>query len=671
MVCNLWYHPYAKKVRTIKDKKGYTLRVEIHRAIYECHINNISLDEYKRILRSGDRKIKKLKFIDPSIFDIHHKDNNHKNNDPLNLIKLKKKDHQLLHSEKNKHNFNQGIPIFSKVKSVEYFGKDHTYDISCFENHNFVANGIVVHNSGKSLIQAMIVEWMLSFVDTRILLLTHQQELIKQNYIEVVDNLSDQLLDIGIYSAGLKLRHTKNRIMLAGIQSVHKRAYELGWFDIILVDEAHRIPGEKFGTYRFFLDEMIKINPKIVIGGLSATPYRMKSGLLCEGKDKIFDDICHNTSIPELINPNHFKNADRTQYLCEIISKNAVNKADMSRVHIRAGDYAQNEMEKAFLEGDLVCRAVNEINSYTQDRKKILVFTTGINHCEEVCEKINLITNREARFIHSKQNKEINKDNIKDFREGKYPFLVNIDILTTGFNQKDIDCIGMLRATKSPGLYYQIAGRGLRMAEGKLNCLFLDFGGNILLHGPIDRIEIRKRKDGKNELKLAPQKTCPQCNSVVHAAVLICPECGHVFEREDEKHDDKASDADILSKWKKPEEIEVDWVRYTRHQKPGKPDSLRVDYYIGRFDAYSKWICLNHQGLAREKALKWIKDVTDKKINNVDEALKECNTFRSPKKIIVNKNGKFPEIIGYIFEENKNSNSVEKSTNEKLMDLMG
>jgi DNA repair protein RadD len=498
--------------------------------------------------------------------------------------------------------------------------------------------------SGKSLVQAMIVEWMLSFENTRILLLTHRQELIKQNYIEIVDNLDDQLLDIGIYSAGLGIRNTKNRILLAGIQSVHKKAWELGWFDVILIDEAHRIPHDNIGTYRKFLIDMVTINPNIVIGGLSATPYRMKKGLLCEGKDKLFDDICHNTTIPELINPNHFKNSDHKQYLCEIISKNAANRADLSQVHVHGGEYVQGEMERAFQKDDLVCKAVKEISEYTVDRKKVLIFTAGINHCEEVCEKLNAL-GLYARFIHSQQSSEINEKNLKDHKDKVYKYLVNVDILTEGYNDKEIDCICMLRGTKSPGLYSQIAGRGLRMFTGKINCLFLDFGGNILLHGPIDKIEIRKAKDGKREVQTAPQKECPNCHGVLHLAVVICPDCGYVFPQK-EKHDETASDADILSKWKKPEEIEITKVYYSRHEKLGKPDSLKVEYFVSLYESYNTWVCVQHQGFAKKKADQWIKNVTDKKINSVDEALSACDYFRKPLKIIVNKNGKYPEIIG-------------------------
>jgi len=646
-VQNLWYHPYAQRVKTNKEKRGYTLRIEKHRFIYEAHINNLSHDEYKKILRNNPEKTKTLKFIDPSIYDIHHKDFNHSNNDINNLEKLTKEDHQVLHSKKNKFNFNQGMPIFKKIKSIEYYGEDHTYDIGCYENHNFVANGMVVHNSGKSLIQAYIIRNMLKYENTRILCLTHQKYLIEQNYNELLNNFDNDLfLDAGIYSAGLKRRDTQNRILFAGIQSVYKKAWELGKFDLIIIDEAHLVSYDAETMYRQFFSEMEKINPKIMICGMSATPFRMKEGLLTDGDNAIFDDICHDTPISELINPNHFNNHDHKQYLCELISKNAAHKVDLSKVHIRGGEYVAEEMEQAYMANNLTAIAVKEIMQYTNERKKILIFTAGIKHCEEVTAEINKYA--EARCVHSEKTSDTNDRNIKEFKKGIYKYLVNINSLTTGFNEKSIDCIVFLRSTKSPGLYCQIAGRGLRMHPDKTNCLVLDFGNNITLHGPIDKIEIRK-KDGKTEIGTMPMKECPECGALLFLATMECPDCGYIFPSKD-KHDETASTDDILSKYKKPEIIDVDYIHYSRHEsRNGKQDTLKVDYSQGLVH-YSEWICIEHEGYAGTKARQWMSKRTDEKIATIDEAIEKSDTFRKVNQIIVDFNDKYPKITGHLFE---------------------
>jgi DNA repair protein RadD len=661
-ICNLWFHPYARQVKTNKEKRGYTKRIEEHRAIYECYINNISFDMYKKILRTDAKKSAKLFFVDPSIYDIHHIDRNHHNNDIKNLQKMTKYNHQKLHSEKNRYNFNQGVPVFSKVVSIEDCGEDHTYDIGCYENHNFVANGIVVHNSGKSLVQAYIVEEIIKHEGTRVLNLTHQKELIKQNYIELMDNFGNEMfLDVGIYSAGLKCRDTQNRIIFAGIQSVYKKAWELGWFDVILIDECHLIPHRSEGMYRTFLAEMQKINKNVVICGLSATHYRMKEGLLTEGKGAFFHDVCHETTIRELMDPNDPRNLDNVQYLCTLKSKNAVNKADLSRVSIRGGEYVPGEMEKAFLFEDLVGKAVNEIIEYTHDRKKNLIFTAGIQHCEEVTHRL-LDCGHTTQCVHSKKSSKENEKILKDFKDGRFRYLVNVNTLTTGFNEKAIDCIALLRSTLSPGLYYQICGRGLRLHPDKQDCLVLDFGRNIERHGPIDQITIRKKRDGKKRAEGMPQKECPNCQSLVNLPTMQCPDCGYEFPEKD-KHDEEASDLNVVSQWQDPEEKVVTDVKYFRHKKAGKPDSLKVEYASGLLHNYSTWVCIEHFGRAKREAIKWLSFVTDREIETVTDALKYCKEFKTPSKIIVDSNGRYEQIIGYTYQDEKEE-EVEKDDKE-------
>lgn len=136
-----YYHPYSTNGR-----------VEVHRLIYESHINNLSFLEYLDILLNDSSKSKKLKYINPKIYSIHHKDNCHYNNSIDNLELIKKEDHLIkYHYNNNYTNFSQGIPTFSKIKKIEELNIEDVYDIECEEPyHNFVANGIVVHNSGKT-----------------------------------------------------------------------------------------------------------------------------------------------------------------------------------------------------------------------------------------------------------------------------------------------------------------------------------------------------------------------------------------------------------------------------------------------------------------------------------------------------------------------------------------
>ena len=522
-----------------------------------------------------------------------------------------------------------------------------------YVSHNHGKNPLIVlpTGSGKSFLQSSMVQTVLSANNkTRVLLVTHQKKLLQQNAITLLNNFNkDEFIDYGFYSAGLKRKETEHRIIFAGIQSCHAKAYELGWFDLILIDEAHLVNQEESGTYRKFLKDMKKINPKVVITGLTATKFRMKTGLLTEGKNALFDDVCYEVGIKELIEANHPKNKDNKQYLCSLISKGGENKADISNVHTRAGEYVQSELEEAFTTGDIVTKAVIETIGKTTNRNKILVFTTGVKHATEVFEKFQEL-NQAVGVIHSKLTNDENEKTLNDFNLGKIKYLINAKILTTGYDEPAIDCIALFMSTKSPGLLLQIIGRALRLHESKKDALILDFGKNLEFHGPIDQIEIKSnKKTGKSEVSSVPQKECPKCQSLLHLSVMECPDCGYLFPVS-EKHEETASEEDIISVWKKPKTIEIEKVEYYRHTKRGGQDSLRVDYYYTMFEKYSSWICIEHQGFAKKKAFEWLRQVTNLEVNSIEDALKNCDNFRLPSTITVDTNSKYPSITGYFYE---------------------
>lgn len=141
------YHPYSKTT------DNYSWRVELHRAIYEAHLNNMSLEDFCYACKFPN----KLKFVDPKIYHIHHINHDHSNNNIENLQCLTKEEHLKLHG--NYNHFGHGNPEYSAVKSIEEIGIEDTYDITCFDNPNFSANNIIVHNSGKSLLVEYFITW--------------------------------------------------------------------------------------------------------------------------------------------------------------------------------------------------------------------------------------------------------------------------------------------------------------------------------------------------------------------------------------------------------------------------------------------------------------------------------------------------------------------------------
>lgn len=460
---------------------------------------------------------------------------------------------------------------------------------------------------GKTPIMATICTDAVNLWDGRVMVLAHVKELLEQTAGTLKAIAPD--LDIGVYSAGLNRRDTEHKIIAAGIQSVYKRACDLGAFDLIIIDEAHSIPPDGEGRYRSFLKDALVVNPNLRLIGLTATPFRMTSGIIC-GPDNLLTDICYEVGVRELIVQG---------YLCPLKSKAARQKADTSQLHLRGGEFVQSEIEDLMDEDALVSSACTEIIEHTASRKSVLIFAAGVQHAKHIqklleqrskCE-VGLVTGdtpagERAELLARFKGQTVKAD-IFGAIKPPLKYLVNVNVLTTGFDAPNIDCVVLLRPTNSPGLYYQMVGRGFRLHPSKSDCLVLDFAGNILRHGPVDALQIHGRSNGSGD---APAKECPTCHAVIHAAYSVCPECGFEFPApERQRHEHQASTAGILSGQIEDTAYQVRSTRYYVHTKrnaePGTPPTLRVDYEIGLYLRKSEWVCLEHTGYARAKAEKW------------------------------------------------------------------
>jgi len=199
-----------------------------------------------------------------------------------------------------------------------------------------------------------------------------------------------------------------------------------------------------------------------------------------------------------------------------------------------------------------------------------------------------------------------------------------------------------------------MVGRSFRLHPSKKNSLILDFGGNLLRHGPVDAIQGDSKKSGEGD---APAKECPACHSVIAAGYAVCPDCGHVFPpREKNKHDVKASEAGVLTGQVTLKTYPVQEITYSIHMKrgapPDAPRTLRVDYQLGFNHWQSEWVCIEHSGFARQKAEMWWAKRTSEPIpNTVDEAcdLACARALRAPTAITIKSiaGENFDRIVGY------------------------
>ena len=232
--------------------------------------------------------------------------------------------------------------------------------------------------------------------------------------------------------------------------------------------------------------------------------------------------------------------------------------------------------------------------------------------------------------------------------------------LATGFNVPDVDCLIWLRPTKSPVLYVQGFGRGTRIAPGKTDCLVLDFTDTVERMGPVDTIK-GKSKRAKSDDTKAPHRLCPDCGERVPVAVMVCPTCGHEFPPPEPKESRPASNAAILSMQIKSKinTYPVTRVHYSRHWgKQGKPDSMRVDYWSGMRLVVSEWVCYEHEGFARAKAEQWTRRTNPDGYTHIPGTVQQYLDWlksgfkpKEPAAVVVNETGKFPELIGYQWQQ--------------------
>lgn len=501
--------------------------------------------------------------------------------------------------------------------------------------------------AGKSLMIALLAQRAdLEFPGTRILVLVHQKELLEQNLEKLVAVWPEA--NVGLYSAGAGRKDLGCQITYATIGSIWKDAHKLGRIDIVLADECHLINPKDAGMWRSFLSDLSKYCPTTRCIGWTGTPFRGNGVWLTAGDDALFTHVATKVTMRELLDLG---------FLAPLVPATTVTRIDAHDVRTSGDDYVVSELAKVTDTAELVEATCDEIVQLAAERKRWLVFAVTIEHAEHVRDALRR-RGVLAEMVSAKTPKVERAQLIADFRAGRIKCLVNVAVLTTGFDVPAVDFIALLRATKSPVLYVQIAGRGMRLADGKENCLWADFTDTTALMGPVDAVKGRLPTGGRKGE--APTKLCPSCGSQNPASAPECMDCGFVFpEPERIKHGTQASAAAVLSSQQETnfEVRPVSEVRYKLHVKPGSPTSLRVEYYDNLIRVASEWVCLGHEGFARKKAERWWTQRTtiDAIPGDAEQALEWLEysdaILRQPASIVVTKKDKYPQIVSYHWQK--------------------
>ncbi len=522
--------------------------------------------------------------------------------------------------------------------------------------------------TGKSIVIAGLLKQIYArHPNQRIMMLTHVKELIVQNY----DKLTTlwPAAPCGIYSAGLRRKEIYQSITFAGIGSVAKKSGLFGHIDLIVIDEAHLVSPNQNTMYQKFITDLKVVNPMLKIIGLTATPYRLSHGMLAD-KNNLFTDVCFDMTT--LLNFNWLVTQG---YLVPLIAKKTALLLDTDDVGMRGGEFIASDLQLAVDRDEITRIALEETIAIASDRKKWLVFTTGIDHTIHTNKILNELGIKSLP-VHSgnKDHKFTTKERdlaLSEFANGNVQALVNPNILTTGYDLPDIDLIVVLRPSQSVGLWVQILGRGTRPVyasgydlttrEGRLqaiqssdkhNCLVLDFAANTARLGPINDPVLPSKKNKKGGG--APVKVCDNCECYIHASLKLCLYCGYEFtfavhlnteaSNIEVMRDIEPVEPDII------ERFDVDHIVYSLHKKIGKPDSVKVNYYC-KLRMFTEYICFEHEGYARKKAERWWTSRTDLDIPDYSDAALELGPeiLRVAKKIGVVTNKKYPQVIDYFF----------------------
>lgn len=406
--------------------------------------------------------------------------------------------------------------------------------------------------TGKTVVIADICEQAVEKWDIDVLILSHSKEILEQDYKTLIEHTD---LDVGLYSAGLESR-TVGKVTVAGIQSVYKKPELFKDVKFIIIDEAHLVSPKETGMYRQFLNNF----KNVPVMGLTATKYRLGQGYIYGNEDAFFDDLVYDYTTYEKFNELIEKG-----FLCHGRTIKVNLKLNVEGVRTQGGDFIETDMSHKFDRPLITNAACDEVIEKGKDYKKWLFFAIDIKHAEHIAEYL-IRKGIRTTVIHSKMDADRDRE-IALYNDDFYQAAVNVGILTTGFNNKKIDLIALLRPSKSPVYHVQTIGRATRVHPDKDHFVVFDFAGNTARLGPVNDIKIQpKRKKGKGEPII---KTCPKCGAEHHPRVRLC-HCGHEFRFKHGLGD--ALDAPLI----KDGELwaEVTCVEYSIKNKIGRPSSM-------------------------------------------------------------------------------------------------
>lgn len=372
--------------------------------------------------------------------------------------------------------------------------------LAYFRRHDTPAVIVLPTGAGKSLVIAELAR----VARGRVLVLAHVKELVEQNHAKYC-TLG---LTADIFAAGLQRKEAAAKVVFGSVQSVARNldAFDDA-FSLLIVDECHRISDDKASQYQQIMSALRAHNPRLRLLGLTATPYRLGKGWIYQfhyhgmvrGDEKaLFRDCIYELPLRYMIKHQYLTPPERLDM--------PVVQYDFSRLQAREnGLFAPADLNNELRQQRRITpHILSQIVELTATRRGIMIFAATVEHAREI---LGLLPPGESALI-TGETPGPERDRLIDaFKRQQLRFMVNVAVLTTGFDAPHVDAIAILRPTESVSLYQQIVGRGLRLAPGKTDCLVLDYAGNA------------------HDL-FTPEVGQPKSNSDNVPVQVFCPDCG-------------------------------------------------------------------------------------------------------------------------------------------------
>jgi superfamily II DNA or RNA helicase len=341
----------------------------------------------------------------------------------------------------------------------------------------------------------------------RVLILTDRIELLYQ----AGGSLYKTGMTAGVLDAKAKYM-PKSQVVVAMVETYFKRAQK-GWnipnLKLIIVDEAHK------GNFR----KVIELHPNTHIVGATATPVATSKR---NPLNLYFHDIVNKIDVAALVDLGFLSSP---RYFATAVQVSA-------SISSSTGDYKENELYQDYNKTELYegCFKNYQLHAW---QRKTLIFCVNIAHSENTAREFRkTLPEDQVKYLTSLTPDLERKAILRWFANTPGAVLINCGILTTGFDQPDVECIILNRSTNSLPLYMQMIGRGSRTTETKKEFIVIDMGNNIKKHGCWDDYrdwEDIFRNPSKKRDQVAPIKECPQCESIISPRKMVCPFCGYLF----------------------------------------------------------------------------------------------------------------------------------------------